>query len=81
MADNQVFSRCRNCSRYVPAAEAYRKYYCCEECARQFLRCKNCGRYFPNAGAGTVSYCSSECAAFYPLRLEERIVELLQEES
>ena len=80
MPDVPVVLRCRNCDRFVAASETVGKYYCSTECARHYLRCINCGSYFPSTGGGAVSYCSSDCAALYHVQLDNRILQLMEEE-
>ena len=75
-----VFLSCRSCGRYFPESETSSKRYCSRECSSIFGRCITCGRYFAIVGEGAVEHCSSECAAVYPVRLENRIIHILEEE-
>jgi len=61
------FLVCRNCGRYVPAAEAVKRAFCSEECTSTFASCGNCGTYFPTGTGFDRETCSRECTVHYQI--------------
>lgn len=58
---------CRNCGRYVAAAEVVSRAYCSDECTRVYSVCPNCGRVFPRGKGFDGEYCTRECTIRYEI--------------
>jgi hypothetical protein len=61
------FAACRNCGRYVLAADLVSRAYCSEACTDAYSSCTNCGRVFLQGKGYDVECCTRECTVQYQI--------------